>query len=447
MLFFFLLHRRVLETVVDAQFGESLPHNSPETALVLQSLFLLANAKQQLCPATLPGTRATESALRELLPMQQNYVFTVVPGVARRTLLLCVNLNCYLISTRLFVTNVTRFFPPHFASEQTNLSLLDGELIDSRRFLVTDAIAVRGTSCRPLNLAARLEMFARAFGPHLTPLPSWYPASEADKSLAFLESVRSPAEGEERVAVALQRYFEVSQFAAVTQSVQPHAEWNGSVKFLAKEERYKLGLNKNVLLWRPVSCVFVDFVLRRMKPSADAPQRSDFQLLKEDAQGQMLLHDYISDVDKQWPVWDGCVAECFWNPEGTTFVVDQRGKSVEYRGGWQVSRLRYDRLDSNPHWIVARLVAEIDGALSLADVTAILRHEKTSAARERDAESPPPPPPPPEEAVGTARANNGRGKKKHNGRKNGGTKAHNNNNNNNHNNNHNNNNNSNSKKR
>ncbi len=372
----------MLASVVDARFGESLPLDSSETAVVLQSLFQLASAKQLLFPATLPGTKVTTATLQELLPELPSYVFSIVPGRARRVLLLCINFNVYLVTPRLYVTNVTRFFPAHFASELTNLSLLDGELVGSHRFIVSDALAIRGASCRPLKLARRLELCQKAFGPHLTSLPSWYPASESE-SFALLGSgggkgggAGGGAGGGERVEVVLQRYFEVSQFGAAMGRVQQEAEWSGCVKFVPREEHYKLGLNKMVFMWRPIDCIFVDFAVRRLEPSKDAPHRSDFQLLKEDSKGQLLLHDYVSDVDKHWPVWDGCVAECFWDPAGKTFVVGADGQSFEYRGGWQVVRLRYDRLESNPSWIVAKLIAEIDNTVSLSDLAAVLRGEK-----------------------------------------------------------------------
>jgi hypothetical protein len=140
------------------------------------------------------------------------------------------------------------------------------------------------------------------------------------------------------------------------------------VRFIPWDQHYKLGLNKRMYCWRPLHCIFVDFAVRVDKKS-ETKERSNFQLLKTDESSRLIIHDWIANIDKlqKGAVWDGCVCECFWNPQGKTFVPAE-GKVVEYKGAWELHRIRTDRLDPNPQWIVTKLTEEIERNLTLADV-------------------------------------------------------------------------------
>ncbi len=359
-------------------FGSSLPLDSPETLFVLQSLFTLSHATKPLFPAAV-GYRFQSSLAPDLLKDAGEYVFGVFPRESRRCMVLCLNWNVYVVDSKLFVWNATKHFPPHFASEISNFSLIDADMMtleDGEENKVTvllnvcDCVALGGPSCRPLILEQRLDAFQKMFQKFLSPMPEWYPKGDGP----FAErATETPVSNEHNnhnhlnvVRIGVCRYYSLSRLNEVLSVVQAQKQWNGVVRFVPSKDHYKLGLNKRVFVWRPLHCIGVDFQLRKHAPQDDSDNRTYYQLLKRDDSGKEVLHDWLCDPDgsltRTMKLEDECVCECIWNPEARTFIPAQKDKKTpsEYKGGWEVLRVRDDKALANTVWIVSKLIEEID---------------------------------------------------------------------------------------
>ena len=172
----------------------------------------------------------------------------------------------------------------------------------------------------------------------------------------------------QHVAILRQEYYALKQLSLVLHAVSGLKDFDGPVvrnlhfithclehspchpfflqRFVPRNQHYKLGLNKLVYSWRPVRFIFVDFAVRRVKCS----DQTYFQLLKEE-NGHLVAHDYIANVrtlhlsfcsgfdcsvlfeQVKTDVWDGCVMECFWDPNAQTAVPKSDGsEEVIVRG-------------------------------------------------------------------------------------------------------------------
>ena len=382
--------------------------------VVLQTLFRLSNATKPLFPATVGVTLDDRNI--SYVHREKSFLFGIAPP-ASRVLVLCFNLNVYLIDSKLHVFHATKYFPKHFASEQTNLTLLDGELSEDAegnlRLLVLDVIACHGMTVRSLVLHRRLDIFSKLFSKMITAFPEGYPALQVEQQQQQQQEKKEEEKKEEEkkeeekkeeekkedlsnnnndnnnnnnnnnnknnvskdsslISVFIQRYFPVSRLSECLSSVKK-VGWEGIVRFVSSEEQYKLGFNKNMFVWRPLWCIFVDFKLQRvdidvsqMKGHED---KTFYQLQKEDTKGALVVHDWVFDQQNSFEkrdITNGCICECRWNPTGKT-VVPPHGKEKaiqEFKGGWEIYRVRRDRVTPNPAWIVLKLVGEIERNMS-----------------------------------------------------------------------------------
>lgn len=226
-------------------------------------------------------------------------------------------------------------------------SLLDGELVESSKselhFIAFDCMSVDDTSIISTSFSSRLEELKKIV-PNL-----------CSKSITF----------------SIQHYYPPSQYDKALMDYENKFELDGLIFYPTNE--YLPKLNRNCFKWKPLAHLTADFVLRK-----DKLDSSKYYLCVLDDEGYFSVHSWITSKpsNKDYDALCNHVVECkfdknskseFWNSKHRSWIIS--------KGSWIPLKIRSDRTNPNPGWLVHSIEQYLKNPIKEADLNFFLKKQ------------------------------------------------------------------------